>query len=150
MFFSRQNYTVFRHEPKGGIVSSVDAPTPETIVEIHGVKYHRHENGGGLVAETATVDPTEYVGPNAWVHDRAQVLDLVRIEDKAEVRGNTRVTARAKVCGSSIVDDTAQIGGSVEIHNLIVRGDTQLLGSTVFWAEHQGFYLNETARDPRP
>ena len=34
---------------------------------------HRHENGGGWVANTATVEATVYVGPNAQVFGDARV-----------------------------------------------------------------------------
>jgi hypothetical protein len=35
---------------------------------------HQHENGGGWVANTATVVATAYVGPDARVSDNAQVF----------------------------------------------------------------------------
>ena len=37
------------------------------------VRYQRHENGGGLVAKGAMVDPTAYVADSAWVDPGAVV-----------------------------------------------------------------------------
>ena len=39
----------------------------EAIVEIDGVKYHHHPNGGGMVAETAQVADSVFVGPFAKI-----------------------------------------------------------------------------------
>lgn len=127
-------------------MSHVNVLFTDAAVEIDGVKYRHHQNGGGLVAETATVDPTAFVGAQARVSGHAQVLDAARIEDCAHVSGNARVTVRAKVCGTSIVSDQAQISGSIEIHDLAVRGDTQLSGTEiVYWPRSQGFFLSESA-----
>lgn len=45
------------------------------------VPAHRHENGGGWVANTARVDPTAFVGPEAQVYGEA------RVSGKAQVSG---------------------------------------------------------------
>jgi hypothetical protein len=37
------------------------------------VPAHKHPNGGGWVADTATVADTAYVGPEAKVYDNARV-----------------------------------------------------------------------------
>ena len=39
------------------------------------VPAHQHSNGGGWVADTATVSETAYVGPNARVSGNAKVFD---------------------------------------------------------------------------
>ncbi len=49
------------------------------------VPAHKHPNGGGWVADTASVADTAYVGPDAWVFGKAQVGD-------AQVFGYARVT----------------------------------------------------------
>ena len=41
------------------------------------VPAHRHSNGRGWVADTATVSPDAYVGPNAWVFGNARVSGRV-------------------------------------------------------------------------
>ena len=56
------------------------------------VPAHRHSNGGGWIADTATVADTAYVGPdaqvydNAWVYGKARVYDDTcnRLSDRAE------------------------------------------------------------------
>lgn len=37
------------------------------------VNAHQHSNGGGWVADSATVTPTAFVGPEARVFDEARV-----------------------------------------------------------------------------
>lgn len=80
-----------------------------------GVPYHTHSNGGGWVANTATVDSTAYVGPNATVKDTAQVRINARIEDyavvgeSAIVRDSAVVSGHATVRGSAIVQNNAKV-----------------------------------------
>ncbi|MBM4036428.1 MAG: hypothetical protein FJ291_32230, partial [Planctomycetes bacterium] len=68
-----------------------------------------HPNGGGFVADTATVEPTAYIAPDAMVLDRAKVLGNARIEDYAVVRGNAVVKDHARVSGHALVKDDAQV-----------------------------------------
>lgn len=49
--------------------------------------WHRHPNGGGWVEDTATVDETAYVGPDARVYGAA------RVSGNAEVFGAAQVSA---------------------------------------------------------
>lgn len=51
------------------------------------VPAHQHPNGLGWVADTATVEVSAYVGPDAQVYENAQVC------------GNARVYGDARVCG---------------------------------------------------
>ncbi len=46
------------------------------------VSAHRHANGGGWVADTASVATTAYIGPNAQVSGNARVFG------NAQVSGN--------------------------------------------------------------
>ncbi|CAN5432912.1 Svx/AvrXca family virulence/avirulence protein [soil metagenome] len=62
---------------------------------------HRHSNGGGWVADGATVDATAYVGPTARVL-AGRVLGRARIEDLAVVDGGT-VQDDAVAAGLTIV-----------------------------------------------
>ena len=41
----------------------------------------QHNNGGGWVADTATVDDTAYIGVDAQVFNNAQVYDTARVYD---------------------------------------------------------------------
>ncbi len=63
------------------------------------MKGKRHPNGGGWVADTATVDETAYVGPNAMVLDQAQVLDQAVIEDYVIVYGEAVFKDNARAYG---------------------------------------------------
>ena len=47
------------------------------------VAAHRHENGGGWVANTASVAPSAYVGPDARVYGMARIDDAARVFGKA-------------------------------------------------------------------
>jgi carbonic anhydrase/acetyltransferase-like protein (isoleucine patch superfamily) len=49
--------------------------------------FHRHPNGGGLVADTADVAETAYIGPEAKVYGHAQVYDNAKVCESAEVYG---------------------------------------------------------------
>ncbi|HEY3414921.1 MAG TPA: DUF6055 domain-containing protein [Armatimonadota bacterium] len=76
-----------------------------------GVTGKPHSNGGGFVADTAKVDATAYVGPDAMVLGQAQVLGNARIEDRAVVMGNAVVKDDAIVSGYALVRDNAQVSG---------------------------------------
>ncbi len=70
------------------------------------IKYHRHPNGGGLVAETAFVDKEAYIGSEAEVSNEARVIGNVMIKD------------RVLICGKAIVDgskNSVEIGGDTII-----------------------------------
>jgi serine acetyltransferase len=85
------------------------------------VKAHKHKNGGGWVADTATVHESVYVGPNAQVFGNAQVLFKARIEGCALVHGNAVVkdnaviSGVAQVCGDATVEDNVEVWGHTVI-----------------------------------
>ncbi len=64
---------------------------------------HRHHNGGGWVADTASVDDTAYIG------NRARVFGYAHIKDYAVITGN------AEISGYAIVKDSGYVGGDVVI-----------------------------------
>jgi len=68
------------------------------------MKGKRHPNGGGWVADTATVDETAYVGPHAMVLDEAKVLDDAVIEDYVIVYGNSIFKDNARAYGKLAVE----------------------------------------------
>ena len=70
-----------------------------------------HANGGGWIADTATVDATAYVGPNARVLGEAKVLGNARIEDFALITGNAVVKDHAKVSGGAIISEKVVVSG---------------------------------------
>ena len=70
---------------------------------------HQHKNGGGWIANTATVEDSVYIGSDAWVYGNAQVygdaqvLGNAWVSGDAWVYGNARVSGDAQVCGSARV-----------------------------------------------
>ena len=100
-----------------------------------------HPNGGGLVAPTAVVENSVYVGPNAVVCGTARVTDNVRLEDRVEVsgmaqisdsvvvKGDARIGERANVSGSCFIYGNAYIGGSARVQDRVeVFGNSQVIG----------------------
>ena len=68
-----------------------------------------------MVADTARVARTAYVGPQAQVYGDARVTDYARIVREARVYGSARVFDRAAVGGSAQVYGCARIGGDAYI-----------------------------------
>jgi|APSaa5957512622_1039677.scaffolds.fasta_scaffold127311_1 UDP-3-O-[3-hydroxymyristoyl] glucosamine N-acyltransferase len=86
---------------------------------INGVAFHCHPNGGGLVAETATVADSAWVGPNARVFGRAIVRD------------NTTVCGHAMVCGHAIVRDNATVEGTSRVYDYaVICDDAKIKGAS--------------------
>lgn len=67
------------------------------------VPAHRHVNGGGWVANTASVDDTAYIGRDAHVFGHAIVRDHTR------VFGHARVFGLAIVRGHAVVSRTPKV-----------------------------------------
>lgn len=65
------------------------------------VPAHRHPNGGGWVAETATVEDSVFVGPGAQVFGNAQVFENAQVFGNAWIYGDVRVFGDSRVWGSS-------------------------------------------------
>lgn len=98
---------------------------------------HKHDNGGGWVADTAYVAPGVKVSRSAQVYDFAKVYDAckithnaqvcgnahlyncVTVRDSAIVRGYARVYNNARLCGSTEVRDSALITGDAEFNNRV-------------------------------
>lgn len=79
-----------------------------------------HKNGGGLVAKTATVADTAYIGPNAMVLDTAKVLDHASIEGFAIVKGNAVVKDHARLYGNAEAHGSTVVGGYSRYHVPVV------------------------------
>jgi len=105
------------------------------------VPAHRHQNGGGWVANTAFVDPLAYVGKKARVYQHAtlsstaKVFNAARVYGQSLVRGIVKneatvrglacvgkdatvaeyaeVSGRARVTGNSLISDYAVVRGLV-------------------------------------
>ena len=80
---------------------------------------HQHPNGGGWVANTATVAASAFVGRdarvygNAWVYGDARVYGNARVSGDARVSDNARVYGEAWVSGDAWVLNPLTIVGSV-------------------------------------
>jgi len=86
--------------------------------------FHRHVNGGGLVADTATVADTAFVGASATVYGNAEIYGNARVYDKAVVYGNAKVSGNVRVYGDVRVYGAAKILGDAEVFgNAEVSGD---------------------------
>ncbi len=111
--------------------------------------FKRHANGGGIVADTAAVDASAWVGTNAMVlgaakvHGRARIEDFAVVTGKSEigrpgtaddpvVSGHAYVTDDARVHGHGKVRDHAWVWGKSEVfENGVVMAHTMLNGGKV-------------------
>ena len=102
--------------------------TPYLVVPTGGgTGWHHHTNGNGWVKDSATVNSTAYVGPNALVYDTAQVRGYARIEDYAQVLTTSQVRDNAIVSGHAVIKDQAQIYGYAKIRDwATVDGNAQI------------------------
>ena len=80
---------------------------------------HQHPNGGGWVANTATVDASAFVGSDAQVHGNARVYGNARVSGNAQVSGNARVSGNAQVSGNAWVLNPLTITGSAHTVSLV-------------------------------
>jgi len=95
-------YTIYRFP----YMVEINGAKPEGFQEVTNPAGRQHANGGGFVANAATVAATAYVGPNARVLG-GTVSGNARIEGRAVVRGGT-------VIGDAVVKDYALVvGGTV-------------------------------------
>jgi len=88
---------------------------------------HKHDHGGGWIADTAKVDATVYVGPRCEVFQHARVHDRVRLEGRAKVFGTSVVRdsvllrqesaifGAAYVCDTTVLNDFARVSGSAHV-----------------------------------
>lgn len=86
--------------------------------------FHIHINGGGLIEDTASVESSVYVGPDAIVCDRAWVSGNARVYESAQVSGSAWVKDDARVSGEARVGDKARIADNAQIY-----GDAQVFGN---------------------
>lgn len=90
-----------------------------------GVSGTTHANGGGFVANTASVSSSVFVGVNAQVLGNATVSGNARIEDWAVITDNANVSGSAVIRGHALVGGTANVYGSA-----IVSDEVRISGST--------------------
>lgn len=94
---------------------------------------HKHPNGGGWVADSAKVDDSVYVGPDAMVLGTSALTGNVRVEDHAIVAGSATVKDNVVISGHAVVDGGGMIYdngwkfGSVELSGNAVVGDSAVV-----------------------
>lgn len=97
------------------------------------VPAHRHVNGGGWVADTASVSDTAYVGFDAHVYGYATVDDFAVISEAADVSGFSIVCDAAYVHGKSVIKGSCIIADNAEITgNTFFAGHFQIGGDQKF------------------
>ncbi len=117
-------------------------PVPIDNRELHrDVAGHFHANGGGFVADTATVAASAYVGSRACVLDQAQVRDRAQVTDNAVIKDQAIVRDEAIVRDNAIVCDHAQVGQSARIlqhaclkESAQVTGNATVEGQAEIWS----------------
>jgi carbonic anhydrase/acetyltransferase-like protein (isoleucine patch superfamily) len=117
---------------------------------------HRHERGGGWVADTARVEPGAWVGPEATVErsatvsddvavrDRARVTDEAQLLDSVVISGDVLVSGRACVYGRARLEDDVWVGDDARVRGrahlsgrvrvldrAIVEGDVEIDGRVI-------------------
>ena len=93
--------------------------TIEQILAIHGgsaKEWHQHENGGGWVQNTSTVEKTAYIGPSAQVYGSAWVYGDAWVYGSAQVYGDAQVYGSARVYGDAQVYGSARVYGSAWVY----------------------------------
>jgi hypothetical protein len=80
-----------------------------------------HSNGGGIVADTATVSDDSVVGPQAVVYGNAIVMNKCKIIDDSKVYGT------AFVSNEVVLEDRVEVFGTAEVKNgLVLFGDCKV------------------------
>ena len=100
--------------------------------------YHYHVNGGGLVADTATV------AESARISDKAEVFGNARISGNTEVYGNVWVCGNARIYGNAWVGGDVCICGNARIYgnarlygNSWVYGNARICGNARIYGDAQ-------------
>ena len=64
---------------------------------------------------------------NAWVYDKACVLENARIYDDAWICGDAKVFGNARIYGDAWICDNAQVYDNAEVHgNAIINGNARI------------------------
>jgi len=127
-------YTIYRYP----WMVQVDGAKPEgaqaTAFATTGIAGKVWANGGGFVANSATVASTVYVGPlarvlgSANVSGSVQILGRGTVKDNAMVSGSAIITDTAIVAGSAVVKDNAKISGHAYLNTGTISGYGQVKG----------------------
>ncbi len=106
------------------------------------VNGHVHSNGGGWVANTATVAATAYVGPLAIVRGTSNISGNARVEgtawvENATVQNNVIIRDNANVWGGTY-SGSAVISENAIMNNCTVSGTVQAKGNAMEWGATLG------------
>lgn len=98
---------------------------------------HVHANGGGWVANTATVAATAYVGPRAIVLGNANVSGNARIDgtawvENATVQNNAVITGNANVWNGTI-SGSVNVSENAILNNCTISGTAIIKGNAMEW-----------------
>ncbi|MHC4250101.1 MAG: DUF6055 domain-containing protein, partial [Planctomycetota bacterium] len=112
-----------------------------------------HPNGGGFVAETATAEPTVYVGPNAQVLGKAKVLGNARVAGYAVVKDNATVRDHARVSGHAVVSGNANVRDRAKLRDYatvtgrnVIRDNARILEHAYTDGGFRELYGNATLK----
>ena len=112
IFWDQVFYSVYRYPWRVKLHGAVPLGFGPLQVPSNG---SAHPNGGGFVADTAVVDASVYVGPEARVLETAEVVENARLEGRATVSGGARVGGQAVVKDHALVTGHAQVYGDAVI-----------------------------------
>ena len=121
----------YSDEPCPVYVLATD-PSPQAIPDGH----HRQPRGGGLVADTATVEDTVWVDLGATIGGSATVTGCVRVEDHATVTGHARVEGDVTIGGHGRVEDHATVTGCVRVEDHATIGGHATVTGYVHVGDH--------------
>ncbi|MBW8687543.1 DUF6055 domain-containing protein [Chitinophaga rhizophila] len=101
-----------------------------------------HANGGGWVANSATVAATAYVGPRAIVLGTSNISGNARIDgtawvENATVQNNAVITGNANVWGGNI-SGSANVSENAILNNCTVSGTAVIKGNAMQWGTSFG------------
>ena len=118
-------YSVYRYpwsvEIEGARPADFTAQKQELTIGRDG---RTHPNGGGFVANNASVSDSAYVGPNARVLGRAKVSEDARIEGYAVIDGQAQISGNAIVKGYALVTGNSTVSGDaiIDDHAAVLNG----------------------------
>ena len=99
---------------------------------------HKHDNGGGWVADTARVADTVYIGPRCEIFQMACVSERVRLEGRARIFGSAVVRDSVllkqdgSIYGAAVVTDKTTLSDNAKIcGNAHVTGTSRLEHSAI-------------------
>jgi hypothetical protein len=128
--FANENEQSFQSDPAKTAFPyevSVGGGRPKQTTEIPGrPSGSRHPNGGGFVADSASVDRSVFVGERAAVLGSATITDDAQVRDGAVVAGNATVSGQARVIEHGRVVDN----GTVRNRG-VVKGTARVFGEGV-------------------